>query len=107
MRLEIGSSRRIVTVRISRRNLVAFLGMLQGTDDPVIVTTDSWIDGRPVPGLLLEMIAEPDAIHYSPKRRPFPAGQMPPATEAFIREAERNPAILETDRDAEPNGAGE
>lgn len=92
MRLEIESKDRTVTVRLSRRNLLAFLGMLQGSDDPVIVNNDCWFDRRLTPGLLLCVIAEPDELHYA--RRPNPAGQMPDATEAFIHEAEHNPDIL-------------
>ncbi len=70
--------------------------MLDGSDDPIIITGDSWLDGRPINGLWLRVIAEPDTLHYG--RRPQPPGPMPPATEAFIHAAERDPTLIKHDQ---------
>lgn len=92
MRLDIEPERGLVTVRLSRRNLISFLHFMHTGQPPVIVCSDTYLRGQPVTGLLLHVEAEDDTAHYA--RRQTPAGRMPPATEAFLNNAADDPEQL-------------
>lgn len=73
----------LVTVTISRRNLLALIHMLNvGHGYRVIANGDCHRDGEPVKDLILILRPEEDDPHYA--RRAEPPGQMRPDAEQFI-----------------------
>ena len=88
MRLELDGG--TVTVILSRRDLLALLGML---DDPGSAATlrsgNGYQDGQPTGEPLLVVYAEPDERHYSERSEPL--GPMMPRTEATIAAAQPTP----------------
>ena len=75
----------LVTVTLSRRNLLALLHKLEAPRPfRWLENGDCWIDGRqaPYPAVQLVLRCEEDDEHYA--RRGFPPGPMSPETAAFI-----------------------
>jgi hypothetical protein len=80
-----GPDRLLVSVTLSRRNLLALLHKLE-RPAPFrnLESGDCWINGKQAayPQVQLELRCEEDAEHYA--RRDLPPGPMNPDTEAFI-----------------------
>lgn len=75
----------VVTVTLSRRNLLALLHKLDWPPSArTIINQDCYRDDEPVDDVLLVLRAEDNAEHY--RRRPHPPGVMHPYTEASIDE---------------------
>lgn len=73
----------LVTVTISRRNLLALIHMLNvGHGYRVIANGDYYRNGEPVNDLILVLRPEEDDPHYA--RRPEGPGPMRPDAEQFI-----------------------
>jgi hypothetical protein len=79
----------VVTVTLSRRNLLALLQKLDWPDSARTITNgDCYRDGLPVDNVLLVLRGEDDDEHYA--RRQEPPGPMHPLTEVFIVEHRRS-----------------
>jgi hypothetical protein len=75
------SGRLLVTVTLSRRNLLALLAKLElPVSLRAISSTNAYADGEPVDPVVMVVRAEPDAEHYR-ARNP---GPMSPITETLI-----------------------
>lgn len=88
----------LVTVTLSRRNLLALLHKVDwASSRKEMWNTDVWVDGEEAYGIGFRTRCEADAVHYGRRRQP--AGPMHWATESFIRAVEGDPSILGLDDD--------
>lgn len=71
----------VVLVTLSRRNVLTFLGGLEGRGEKTIFQRGAFRHGRLLEDVILTVRAEPDELHYADR---CPPGEMSSDTEAFI-----------------------